>query len=126
TVSKFSINLNAETEVDLEPGIYSLDDIIDGFNENFESEECGVHIAENEGFITIKHDDDEVFDMDCSGDDSIGFMLGFDKKKYTGSSRYTSEKRHAFNEKPIFMYIRNINKSKAFAKINPDGSFEQY
>lgn len=118
-------------EMCLDSGDYTLEEIIEGFNENYENEGCGVYIDNKDGIISLRHTDNEIFTMDCSTDNSIGKILGFEKKKYTNSAKYIGKYHHAFNDKPIYMYIINFKNSedetpKPFAKINPDGSFEQY
>lgn len=122
----FSIFCDEDYDIVLNPGDYTLEEIIEGFNENYDSEGCGIIVSEKDGFICVKQNTNEVFDMDCSVENSICGLLGFEKKKYSGSSKYISERRHAFNNKPIYMYIININEKEPFAKINMDGSFEQY
>jgi hypothetical protein len=127
STNSFSIYYNEDIDIVLSAGEYQLNELLEGFNENYESEGCGIVIKNKDGFITIKQNDNEVFDLDCTENNSIGFLLGFDKKKYSGSSRYTAEKHHAFNnEQPIYMYITNLNQHEPFAKINPNGTFEQY
>jgi hypothetical protein len=128
SVNTFSVYQSDDDNYEnvLNPGEYTIDEIIEGFNENYESEGCGIVITKKNGFITIKQNDDEVFDMDCSNENSIGHFLGFKNKKYTNSSKYISETRHAFNESPIYLYILNINQKSPFAKINPDGTVEQF
>jgi hypothetical protein len=122
----FSIFCDENYDIVLNPGDYTLEEIIEGFNENYDSEGCGIIVSEKDGFICVKQNTDEVFDMDCSVENSICNLLGFENKKYSGSSKYISKIRHAFNEKSIYMYIININEKEPFAKINVDGSFEQY
>jgi hypothetical protein len=108
----------------LEKGEFPLNEILDELNESFESDKI-TFVCEN-NVITVSHIDGDNFVMDYSYDNSIGKLFGFDKKKYHGSSSYTADRCHAFNTKPIYMYIKNICANKPFAKINPDGTFEQY
>jgi hypothetical protein len=104
---------------------YTIEEIVDGFNEEYETKGNGVIIKEKNGFVTIEQVDKELFDIDCS-ENSIAKLLGFKKKKYSNASKYTAEAHHAFNTEPIFLYIINIDEINPFAKINPNGKLEQY
>ena len=121
TCNLFEIDGN---EFALETGSYSLDEIIDMFNEQLESENCNIKITQKGQKIVIQHTEGSNFEIDCTTN-SMGKFLGFTKSKYTGESSYTSDVNHAFIKKPIYLYIKNIENDKPFAIISPDGSFEQ-
>ena len=111
-------------EFALESGSYTLDEIIEMFNEQLESEKCDIKISTKGEKIFIEHTKGSEFEIDCSNN-SMGKFLGFTQSKYTKSSSYLSELNHAFITKPIYLYIKNIENDKPFAIISPDGSFEQ-
>lgn len=122
----FKIFLNdVRVETVLKEGNYSLSNIIKAIDHNLESE--GIAVENNNGFITVRNKDDKQFDIDCT-DNSIVKLLGFTEEKYSGAFKYTGERRHAFNEEPIYLYVIDDvddGEKKPFAKINPDGTFKQ-
>jgi hypothetical protein len=104
---------------------YTIEEIIEGINDQYKSADINVILSCKNGIVTIRNLDNEPFEIEC-GNDSIRKLLGFTKKTaYTGASRYMAEQRHAFNNGPVYLYLKNINENKAFAKINPDKSFKQ-
>ncbi|ATZ80722.1 hypothetical protein BMW23_0676 [Bodo saltans virus] len=111
-------------EIVFEEGNYTIAEIVNNFNKYCENEGCDVRMKEKNGFVVISHLNKEKFTIDCTNK-SIGNLLGFTEKQYSNSFKYTAEIRHAFNEKPMYLYFLNINEENPFAKINPDGSFEQ-
>ena len=120
-------NNSEEFHISIEPGIYTIDEIIDGFNAQFEAEMTDISIKKNkDDIITLAHTKDKVFDIDCSTKESFGKFLGFSEKTYTGKTKYIADTKHAFNENPIYLYIKNIKNNLPFAKINTDGTYEQY
>jgi hypothetical protein len=122
----FKLLLNgAYIDTSLKEGNYSLNKIIKAINDNLESER--IIMENNDGFITVSNKDDKPFDINCV-DNSIVKLLGFTEEKYTDGSKYTAEKRHAFNEDPIYLYVIDDvenGEKNPFAKINPDGTFKQ-
>lgn len=123
-VNTLNINYNNEEyEISIDNGKYDFKEISNDFNNN---NECNILIEETEnGHTKIYQTNSEEFSMDLSDKSSIGYLFGFNKKKYEGETYYISENRHVFNAKPIYLYIININKCNPFAKINPNGKIEQ-
>lgn len=122
----FTITYNGEGyELELEGGKYTIEEILQDFNESLESVECGITVSlKNNGKIVLEQENDENFEISC-GENSIGKYLGFTKDKYTNKSKYVSDEANTFASNPIYMYIKNISKDKPFALIHPSGKFEQ-
>ena len=115
-------NGNEDIDISLTPEDYTLEEIIEGINENYKNEGCKIFLSEKDGIITINNNEEFIFDNTI--ENSLGSYFGFSKKKYTGASKYVSEKKHAFNKK-VYLYIVNVNKNSPFAVINQDGSYQQ-
>jgi len=122
----FSINYNGEGyELELEGGKYTIDEILQDFNDSLQSIDSGILVSiKSNGKIMLEQENGEEFEFSC-GKNSIGKYLGFTEGKYSGKSKYTSENIHNFLNKPIYMYIANISRDKPFAIINQDGKYEQ-
>jgi hypothetical protein len=102
----------------------TINELVNYFNEYCKNENLNILMKEKNGFITIMSQNKSQFMIDYSKN-SIGYLFGFVNKSYSNSSKYIGEIRHAFNTKPIYIYLLNIDEKNPFAKINPNGKIEQ-
>ena len=111
-------------ELELDDGDYTINEIMELFNETMESAELNITVTNIDGKITIESTNEEEFEMNCEGN-SIAKYLGFVGQKYSEQSKYVAEIGNAFHENGIYLYLKNISSDQPFAVINSDGSFEQ-
>ena len=112
-------------ECTLGDGSYTINEIIEELNDNFDSVDCGVEIIlKSNGKLLLENRNGEDFEIDCRNN-SVGKYLGFTKDKYTGKSKYTAEKIHKFDNLPIYLYFKNLS-DEPIATINTDGTYKQH
>lgn len=112
-------------ELTLSNGEYLIDEIIDVLNDGFKNENMDITVdITKDDRIVFHQNNNEEFEMDFSHS-KLGQYLGFTYETYEGSNKYTSEKQHAFNIKPIYLYITNIM-DEPFAIIESKNKFKQY
>jgi len=113
-----------EEELEFGFGKYNIKEVIDQINDSFEELGFGIISKLKNGKVIFEHSDGDEFSLIC-GKNSVYKHLGFIGDDYSGKSKYVAEINHAFNDAPIYLYIKNISQDKPFAVINLDGSFEQ-
>ena len=110
--------------IEFTDGKYTADEIIELYNQQFESFDWNIIVSIDDNRFVFENTDGETFSLDFT-ENSIGKHLGFDKENYDDESKYIAENVHAFNTSNIYLFVNNISKTDPFAIINEDCSFEQ-
>ena len=113
-----------EEELEFPPEKYTIDEIIEAFNDGMNDLGWNIEMSEKKGIISIINTDDDDFEINCI-ENSIFKNLGFYEESYADKHKYIGELKHSFVEKPIYLYIKNISNNEPFGKINPDGTYEK-
>ena len=105
-----------EKEIELEPGKYSINEIIEGLQDVFNQYEIKINIDidNNEHIILSSLETEFSFKNDKN---SLTIMLGFTKDHYEDERVYKSENKHSLVSK-IYLYIDNISKNEPFGIID--------
>jgi hypothetical protein len=114
-----------EYDLEFDSGYYTVGELLEQINENFEEIGCGIVSKVKSGKVIFERSDRENFEIVCE-ENTIAKHLGFTENSYSGKYKYIAEQSHAFIENPFYMYLKNISSTEPFATINPDGSFEQH
>jgi hypothetical protein len=113
--NKLVILVNQEEKViELEDGQYSIDEITDGLQAAFDTEEMNISIDidDNEHIVLSSMENEFSFK-----NDSLGKVLGFTEEEYSGEKVYISENKHTLVSK-IYLYIDNISNNEPFGIID--------
>jgi hypothetical protein len=121
--NKLNIIIGDQTKkIELEDGVYPLDDLIEGITENLEDVNI-ICKVDKKGRVIIENTNDEDFKIEC-GEESFGRFLGFTETEYENSSKYVSESCSPLYISNIFVSFTNIN-TKPLYKINTEGDITQ-
>jgi hypothetical protein len=112
----FIIADGEEKEIELEPGKYSIDEIVEGLQDAFDQYKININIDidNNEHIILSSSDDIFSFKNDKN---SLTRMLGFTENYYEDEKVYKSENKHSLVSK-IYLYIDNISNNEPFGIID--------
>ncbi len=106
-------------------GKYTIAEIIDTCNEQFEQLKWNIIIsADEDNKLVFENSDEEPFKLDFTTN-SIGKFLGFTKDVYDYDYKYVAENTHAFVKECVHLFIKNIDNENPIAIIHCDGSFDQ-
>jgi len=118
--NNLNIIINNQTKkIELEDGMYELEDLISGITENLEDVNIVCSI-DKKGRVIIENTEDEEFEIQ-SDEKSFGRFLGFTEENYNGSTKYISELPSPLSRKELYLYFTNIS-NKPFCKINKDNN----
>ena len=100
----------------MEPGKYSINEIIEGLQNVFNQYEIKINIDidNNEHIILSSLETEFSFKNDKN---SLLIMLGFTKDHYEDERVYKSENKHSLVSK-IYLYIDNISNNEPFGIID--------
>ena len=94
---------NKETEIELDDGEYTIDEIIESIQSGFDQFELRMKISVENNKIIIENLKKKSFEM-YNEEYSLLKYLGFTKEKYVGKYLYESEISHSLFDN-IYMYI---------------------
>jgi hypothetical protein len=109
------IIINQEEKfIELDSGIYTIDELIEGIQSAFDQEDMKINISENNGYIQFKSND--TFTIDNTKN-SLAKIFGFNKSIYKNDTEYTSETKHHLVSK-LYIYIDTIDKNNFMFMID--------
>jgi hypothetical protein len=121
--NKLNIIIGNQTKkIELEDGVYPLNDLVDGISENLEDVNI-VCKVDKKGRVIIENTDGNDFKIEC-GNESFGKFLGFTESNYENSSKYISESPSLLNKQDIYLFFTNLS-SKPIYKIDSDNNITQ-
>lgn len=96
------MTINDDKKLKFDPGIYSLDDIIELLNENIDD---SINVTCDNGHVTFQSN--VIFDLNFC-DSFLGKLFGFTENFYKNKSRYVSEYISSFCVNSYQLFIKNI------------------
>lgn len=125
TNNKLSIKYNNETnELCYPEDVYTIDEIIELFNDSMTDLNWNIQMNNKNDIITIINTDNDEFDI-LNTDDTILYHLGFYKTNYTKLNKYIGNIVHSFGTDPKYLFLNNISNVEPYIKINCDGTIEK-
>ncbi len=105
-----------EKDIELEPGNYSIDEIVEGLQDAFNQYKININIDIDDGEHIILSSTKEIFSFK-NDQKYLTRMLGFTEDYYEGERVYRSENKHSLVSK-IYLYIDNISDNEPFGIID--------